>query len=69
MVSGVSANSGQVGGKPTPLIHHINMEKWYEHFPACKGGQGSICDKRRIPIPGYDNELVPGGGTKIYCIQ
>ena len=69
MVRVVSANSGQSVGKPTPPVRRVNTDKWYKTSPPCEGGQGSNCDKRRIPIPGYENEQVPGGGPSIYLIQ
>ena len=54
-----SKYSGKASGQPTPQVHFINMEKLYKPPPLHEGGQGSNSNERRIPIPWYENELVP----------
>ena len=65
LVSGVSANSGQGGGKPTHTTHCVNMDKWYKPSPTCAVGQVSSREERQFPIPRYENDLIPGGGPVI----
>ena len=62
LISVISANSGKGGRKPTPPVHHRNMDKWSEFYPPWKLGQASNHDEQQIPIPDYENELVPVGG-------
>ena len=68
MVSGVSSDSGKGGGKPSPPVHWVNMDKWYKYYLLLKELQGSNCDKQRYTFPGYENELVPWGGPEIWSI-
>ena len=65
LVIGVSENIGQGSGQPTPLVHRGNMDNCYKPSPTCEGGQGSCRYEKRIPVPRYENELVPGGGPAI----
>ena len=65
VISIFSANSRQGCGQPTPPIHSVNMDTWYEPSSPCEGVQVSNRDKRRIAIPGYENELLSVGGPAI----
>ena len=37
--------------------------------PPCEIVMGSNCDKRRIPVYRHENDLVPGRGPAIWCVQ
>ena len=69
MVSKVSKESGQDGGKSTPTVYCINMDKWYKPYPLYREGQGSNSGKQRIPFPENENKLFPHGGPEIWSIQ
>ena len=57
------------GGKPTPKIHRGNMDRRSEPPDPLKVRSGSNRGKRRIPLLGYEDELVPGGGPAILSLQ
>ena len=69
MVNRVSIDSGQGGGKPTPIVHRRDMDKLYKTLPFFEVGKGSNRGKRQITICRYENELVPRGGPVICSIQ
>ena len=68
MVRRVLADSGQGNKQLKPPVHCKNMNTWYKYYPLYEEGKGSNCEKK-IPFLGYENELVPWGGPKIWSIQ
>ena len=69
MAEKVSANGELGGGKPTPEIHRGNLDRRSEPPGPRKGISGSSCSKRRIPLLGYEDDLVPGRGPAIRSLQ
>ena len=57
------------GGKPTPKIHRRNIYRRSKPPDPRKGRSGSNRDKIRIPLRGYEYELVPGRGPAIRSLQ
>ena len=65
----VSANGKLGGRKPTPAIYRGNLDRRSKPPDPRKGRSGSSRSKRRIPLLGYEDELIPRGGPAIQSIQ
>ena len=69
MVGKFSANGELGGGKPTPEIHRGNLDRRSKPPEPRKGRPSSSRSERRIPLLGYEDELVPREGPEIRRIQ